>query len=168
MDLIDKILTEWAYRVHDGMPNYKNPQHIIKLKESMEELKLSKEFIFEFIQNLFEQKFYSRSKESKRIVQYTDKDNWKKGIEDGSHEKVDQDDAKKEFEKQDDEPPSTGEEPTEEPPNQDSEPGMNIKSNPMDKEDEKKETKVDINKLSDEKLRELDHQTTNSQLNLSL
>ena len=112
MDLIDKILTEWAYRVHDGMPNYKNPQHIIKLKESMEELKLSKEFIFEFIQNLFEQKFYSRSKESKRIVQYTDKDNWEKGIEDGSHEKVDQDDAKKEFEKQDDEPPSTGEEQT--------------------------------------------------------
>lgn len=168
MDLIDKILTEWAYRVHDGMPNYKNPQHIIKLKESMEELKLSKEFIFEFIQNLFEQKFYSRSKESKRIVQYTDKDNWKKGIEDGSHEKVDQDDAKKEFEKQDDEPPSTGEEPTEEPPSQDSGPKMNIKSNPMDKEgDEEKEKKDNIDKLSDEELKQLDHDTTDSQLNLS-
>ena len=36
--LIDKILTEWAYRVHDGMPNIKNPMHIIHLRESMEVL----------------------------------------------------------------------------------------------------------------------------------
>ena len=26
--IIDKILTEWSYRVHDGMPNPKNVQHI--------------------------------------------------------------------------------------------------------------------------------------------
>jgi len=26
--LINEILTEWAYRVDDGMPNPKNPTHI--------------------------------------------------------------------------------------------------------------------------------------------
>ena len=40
MNLIDEILTEWSYRVYDGMPNPKNPLHIIKLKESMKHLKL--------------------------------------------------------------------------------------------------------------------------------
>ena len=54
MKLIDKILTEWAYRVNDGMPDIKNPLHIVQLKESMVELNLPKEFISEFVQNLFE------------------------------------------------------------------------------------------------------------------
>ena len=36
MKLIDEILTEWAYRVHNGMPNPKNSRHIYHLKESME------------------------------------------------------------------------------------------------------------------------------------
>ena len=43
MELIDKILTEWAYRVNDGMPNPKNPLHIVQLKESMEYLNLPKD-----------------------------------------------------------------------------------------------------------------------------
>ena len=38
MNLIDKILEEWAYRVHDGMPDPKNPLHIIDLEESLNEL----------------------------------------------------------------------------------------------------------------------------------
>ena len=41
--IIDKILTEWAYRVPDGMPNPKNPLHIIHLEESMNELKIPRE-----------------------------------------------------------------------------------------------------------------------------
>ena len=52
MKLIDKILTEWAYRVHDGMPNPTNPQHIIELRESMEELNLPNNVIYEVIENL--------------------------------------------------------------------------------------------------------------------
>ena len=31
--IIDKILTEWAYRVHDGQPNAENPLHLIQLKD---------------------------------------------------------------------------------------------------------------------------------------
>ena len=43
--LLDKILTEWAYRVHDGMPNPKNPLHIVQLEKSLNELKLPKPVI---------------------------------------------------------------------------------------------------------------------------
>ncbi len=101
-EIIEDILVEWAYRVHDGMPNPKNAQHIQELRESMEELNLPNKVIYEVIQNLIneEKVYYSRSKESNRIVQYKNKDNYEKGIEDGSHEKVDQDDAAQEFEKQ--------------------------------------------------------------------
>ena len=101
-EIIQDILVEWAYRVHDGMPNPKNSQHIQELRESMEELNLPNKVIYEVIQNLIneEKVYYSRSKKSNRIVQYKNKDNYEKGIEDGSHEKVDQDDAAQEFEKQ--------------------------------------------------------------------
>lgn len=40
MKLIDKILTEWAYRVHDGMPDPSNPLHLINLDEALSELKI--------------------------------------------------------------------------------------------------------------------------------
>ena len=51
-EIIEDILVEWAYRVHDGMPNPKNTQHIIHLRESMEELNLPNNVIYEVIQNL--------------------------------------------------------------------------------------------------------------------
>ena len=38
--LIDKILTEWSYRVHDGMPDPTNPLHLINLDEALSELKI--------------------------------------------------------------------------------------------------------------------------------
>jgi len=37
---INEILTEWAYRVHDGMPNPKNQYHLVQLQESMKFLKV--------------------------------------------------------------------------------------------------------------------------------
>ena len=40
MNLIDKILTEWSYRVHDGMPNPKNALHVVQLKESLNDLRI--------------------------------------------------------------------------------------------------------------------------------
>ena len=51
-EIIEEILVEWAYRVHDGMPNPKNAQHIHELRESMEELNLPNKVIYEVIQNL--------------------------------------------------------------------------------------------------------------------
>ena len=51
-EIIENILVEWAYRVHDGMPNPKNAQHIHELRESMEELNLPNKVIYEVIKNL--------------------------------------------------------------------------------------------------------------------
>jgi hypothetical protein len=51
-EIIEDILIEWAYRVHDGMPNPKNTLHIQQLRESMEELNLPNKVIYEVIQNL--------------------------------------------------------------------------------------------------------------------
>ena len=64
MNLIDKILTEWSYRVHDGMPNPKNTEHIHELRESMEELNLPNNVIYQVIENLINEKqyFFARKK----------------------------------------------------------------------------------------------------------
>ena len=51
-EIIEEILVEWAYRVHDGMPNPKNAQHIQELRESMEELNLPNNVIYQVIDNL--------------------------------------------------------------------------------------------------------------------
>ena len=42
--IIDKILTEWAYRVPNGMPNPKDNYHLIMLSEAMSSLKLPRKF----------------------------------------------------------------------------------------------------------------------------
>ena len=57
MSLIDKILTEWAYRVHDGMPNPKNPLHLVKLQNSLDELNLPRKVTEKLLQNLRELEF---------------------------------------------------------------------------------------------------------------
>ena len=51
-EIIEDILVEWAYRVHDGMPNPKNAQHIHELRESMEKMNLPNNVIYQVIQNL--------------------------------------------------------------------------------------------------------------------
>ena len=51
-EIIEDILVEWAYRVHDGMPNIKNSTHIQQLRESMEELNLPNKVIYQVIKNL--------------------------------------------------------------------------------------------------------------------
>jgi len=63
-EIIEDILVEWAYRVHDGMPNPKNTQHIIELRESMEELNLPNNVIHEVIQNLINEKDIVKNKKS--------------------------------------------------------------------------------------------------------
>ena len=63
-EIIQDILVEWAYRVHDGMPNPKNAQHIHKLRESMEELNLPNKVIYKVIQNLIKEKDIVKNKES--------------------------------------------------------------------------------------------------------
>ena len=50
--LIDKILLEWSYRVHDGMPNRKNPLHLVQLEETLNELKIPRKVSEKILKNL--------------------------------------------------------------------------------------------------------------------
>ena len=56
-EIIDDILVEWSYRVHDGMPNPKNPLHLTQLQESLDELKLPRKVSEKLLQNLRELEF---------------------------------------------------------------------------------------------------------------
>jgi len=51
-EIINEILVEWAYRVHDGMPNPKNALHIVELHKSMKELNIPSDVIYQVIENL--------------------------------------------------------------------------------------------------------------------
>ena len=88
-EIIEDILVEWAYRVHDGMPNPKNAEHIHNLRESMEELNLPNNVIYQVIDNLInevtdkETKFKARSKETNKIIYYKNQDNLDAGIKSG-------------------------------------------------------------------------------------
>jgi len=67
-EIIDNILVEWSYRVHDGMPNPTNALHIRELRESMEELNIPNNIIYQVIQNLIEGKF-----DKKNLLKWSDK-----------------------------------------------------------------------------------------------
>ena len=43
--IINKILTEWAHRVHDGMPDPKNDYHTFQLEEYLNELRLPRKVV---------------------------------------------------------------------------------------------------------------------------
>ena len=45
MEIIDKILLEWSHRVHDGMPNLKNPTHLLELRNTMQKLNIQEDAI---------------------------------------------------------------------------------------------------------------------------
>ena len=104
-EIIEDILVEWAYRVHDGMPNPKNAEHIHELRESMEELNLPNNVIYQVIDNLInevtdkETKFKARSKETNKIIYYKNQDNLDAGIKSGHaipFEKGDKEEPEKE------------------------------------------------------------------------
>ena len=89
-EIIEDILVEWAYRVHDGMPNPKNAQHIHELRKSMEELNLPNNVIYQVIDNLInevtdtETKFKARSKETNKIIYFKNQDNLDKALDSGT------------------------------------------------------------------------------------
>ena len=160
MSLEKFIAKKWSHRLDSGTPNPKNPSHVAELSKMLLEWDIPYEGIQESISRLTEeQEFYARSKKSGKIVKYTNKNNYESGIEDGSHEKVDQDDAAREFEKQD------GDEskPEKKPQLKMSKSGGFDGGDSTDVESQP----VDSKPPSDD-LRNKDHQTTDSQLNLSV
>ena len=64
--LIDEILTEWSYRVNNGMPDVNNKLHLIDLQELLYEKKYSKKFIEMLLNNLQENDIV-KNKESGNI-----------------------------------------------------------------------------------------------------
>ncbi len=57
MNLVEQILTEWAYRVDNGMPNPKNPLHLVELENALNELSLPRKVSEKLLQNLRELEF---------------------------------------------------------------------------------------------------------------
>ena len=53
-EIIDDVLTEWAYQVNDGMPDVDNPLHMAQLEHSLNDLEFPPQFIVEFMSNLRE------------------------------------------------------------------------------------------------------------------
>jgi len=51
-ELIDDILTDWAYRVHNGMPNPQNSEHLKELHLTLQDYEIPENIIIEVIQNL--------------------------------------------------------------------------------------------------------------------
>jgi len=49
---LDKIVKEWSYRVHDGIPDIKNSLHMAQLRELLREYKITENVIDMLINNL--------------------------------------------------------------------------------------------------------------------
>ncbi len=66
--MIKKILTEWSFRLDDGIINLNNPKHIIILSEVLKDMDLPTKVILEVVSNITEAKF-----DKKAVISYTDK-----------------------------------------------------------------------------------------------
>ena len=66
-EIIEDIFVEWAYRVHDGMPNPKNPMHLVQLQESLDELKISRKVSEKLLNNLREIEFSNKADYQKYV-----------------------------------------------------------------------------------------------------
>ena len=103
--LPEKLVREWSWRVDTGMPDYRNPLHLVELKNLLIERRFPHQFIDGLLNNLNEQKFYARNPKGKQISVFTNKDNYEKAVK-GGYEPVDREDAEKELGKQDEKPES--------------------------------------------------------------
>jgi len=59
---INKILSEWAYRVDNGQPNVSNPDHIENLREILYNFGLPHKFIMEYVYGLTEDSIVKNKK----------------------------------------------------------------------------------------------------------
>ena len=129
-EIIDDILTEWAYQVHDGMLDVNNPLHMAQLEHSLFDLEFPGQFIVEFMSNLREGKFQARSVESGKVVDYKSKESMEKAIKDGRAEPLEKGDKEE--------------------PEKETKPPMKIDPNPMGKKDSESESENQIqNSLND-------------------
>ena len=139
--IIEDILVEWAYRVHNGMPNPKNTEHIQQLRESMEELNLPNNVIYQVIQNLINEEDKDRGLDDEELKKAKNKGlshlgggSWGKKGKPATHQAIDGKLVKKD---------------SEEKPEPETKPGMKIDKNPMDKKDDKDDVEKTFTKSTD-------------------
>ena len=71
MQLIEDILTEWSYRVQNGMPSVNDSYHLVILEDILQERKYPRLFIEKLLKNLRkvrEDRVRKYSKSAKRVV----------------------------------------------------------------------------------------------------
>ena len=61
---LDKLLTEWAYRVHDGMPNPKDNYHVVQLEQYLNELRLPRRVVKKVLEKV---RTYAKNAENDRL-----------------------------------------------------------------------------------------------------
>jgi len=64
---IDKILTEWAYRVHNGMPNPSNSYHVVQLEQYLNELRLPRRVVQKVLEKVRKYKDNAQNKALGRV-----------------------------------------------------------------------------------------------------
>jgi len=64
---IDKILTEWAYRVHDGMPDPSDNYHVVQLEQYLNELRLPRSVVKKVLEKVRKYKNNALNKKLKRV-----------------------------------------------------------------------------------------------------
>ena len=62
---LNKIVKEWSYRAHDGMPDVKNPLHIVELQSLLYEMKYPRKFIEGLLRRLREERVKAWNKGTK-------------------------------------------------------------------------------------------------------
>ncbi len=60
---LNKIVKEWSYRVHDGMPDIKDPLHMVELQQVLHERKYPRKFIETLLNRLRESEASEKAKE---------------------------------------------------------------------------------------------------------
>lgn len=148
-DIIDDILTEWAYQVNDGMPDVNNPLHMAQLEHSLYDLEFPKQFIVEFIQNLREEEKFKAKTKKGRVVDFNSEEARDDAIDAGTHFKLDGDEK--------------------EPEEKETKKGMGIDTKGgLGKDDKKTDSdgKKKIKYMSEDELRGEDDNLTNTQLTL--
>ena len=89
-ETIDDILTEWAYRVHDGMPNPANPQHLIELQEALNEFSIprkAKELLLKNLRRISEDDLVTKDGGSPYLVKKFNKDRGQTLVQKNASEK---------------------------------------------------------------------------------
>lgn len=87
MNLLDKILSEWSYRIDTGIPDIENPLHLIILREVMRDYQFPEEVIVSTTQHLMErgdvivknkdlltekskEKFYAKNTDTGKLIDF--------------------------------------------------------------------------------------------------